>query len=211
MGIAYSPNFSDGDSCGKIFGGSVKRVFAPSFGIYYSSIEDLHLFYEVGDAPYGFIGRASCRRPLEEPFRTWSDGISQGQRFPFVLPTPGDPANKNLGLFGIYLPIQGSPGIRIHNRCPTPTLQFQHSARPSVPQHGVDPGLCRDPGTPADSQYGIQSRVIRNCVLAFEAAERCAGHATMRPGAGEPAFTRARTERSQRNARSRWACLISCK
>ena len=30
-----------------------RPAFALRSGLYYTSIEDLHLFYEVGDAPYG--------------------------------------------------------------------------------------------------------------------------------------------------------------
>ena len=40
-----------------------------------------------------------------------------GQRFPFILPTPGDPKNKTLD-YSVFLPIQGSPGYDIHNTVP---------------------------------------------------------------------------------------------
>src|SRR2546428_5791308 len=76
-------------------------------------------------------GRASCRR---EPFRTRSDGSSQGQRFPFVLPTPGDPKNKTLD-YSVFLPIQGSPGYDIHNRVPYAehyNLSIQRELSPSM-------------------------------------------------------------------------------
>jgi hypothetical protein len=52
FGLAYSPGFSEG-ALGKIFGGPGKTSIRASFVIYYTSIEDLNLFYEVGDAPYG--------------------------------------------------------------------------------------------------------------------------------------------------------------
>ncbi len=116
VGIAYSPGFSDGIG-GKIFGGPGKTSIRAAFGIYYTSIEDLHLFYEVGDAPYGLYWPSIVPPTFEEPFRTRSDGSSQGQRFPFVLPTPGDPANKTLD-YSVFLPIQGSPGYSIHNKVP---------------------------------------------------------------------------------------------
>src|SRR5207253_3852776 len=54
---------------------------------------------------------------FEEPYRTRTDGSSQGVKFPFTFPTPGDPANKTLD-YGRYLPIQYSPGYDIHNRMP---------------------------------------------------------------------------------------------
>ena len=116
VGVAYSPGFSDGIG-NKIFGGPGKTSVRAAFGIYYTSIEDLHLFYEVGDAPYGLYWPSIVPPLFEEPFRTRSDGSSQGQRFPFVLPTPGDPSNKTLD-YSVFLPIQGSPGYDINNRVP---------------------------------------------------------------------------------------------
>jgi len=116
VGIAYSPDFTDGIGK-KIFGGPGKTSIRAAFGIYYTSIEDLHLFYEVGDAPYGLYWPSIVPPLFEEPFRTRSDGSSQGQRFPFVLPTPGDPKNKTLD-YSVFLPIQGSPGYDINNRVP---------------------------------------------------------------------------------------------
>ena len=52
FGLAYSPGFSDG-LLGKIFGGPGKTSIRASYGIYYTSVEDLTLFYEVADAPFG--------------------------------------------------------------------------------------------------------------------------------------------------------------
>lgn len=116
VGLAYSPGFSDGIGK-KIFGGPGKTSVRAAFGLYYTSIEDLHLFYEVGDAPYGLYWPSIVPPLFEEPFRTRSDGSSQVQRFPFVLPTPGDPKNKTLD-YSVFLPIQGSPGYDTHNRVP---------------------------------------------------------------------------------------------
>jgi hypothetical protein len=109
FGLAYSPGFSDG-ALGKIFGGPGKSSIRASFGIYYTSIEDLNLFFEVADAPFGLY-------LFEEPFRTRTNGLSQGQRFPFAPPIPGDPANKNLD-FSVFEPITSSPGYDTHNKLP---------------------------------------------------------------------------------------------
>lgn len=115
-GLAWSPGFSDG-ILGKVFGGPGKTSIRVAWGLYYTSIEDLNLFYEVGDAPFGLYWPSIVPPMFEEPFRTRSDGSSQGQRFPFTFPTPGAPENKTLD-YSIYLPIQGSPGYDIHNRVP---------------------------------------------------------------------------------------------
>jgi hypothetical protein len=116
LGLAYSPGFHDG-ALGKIFGGPGKTSIRAAFGIYYTAIEDLNLFYEVGDAPFGLYWVSPNPTMFDEPFRTRSDGTSQTQRFPFTFPIPGAEANKTLD-YSIYLPISYSPGYSIHNRMP---------------------------------------------------------------------------------------------
>jgi hypothetical protein len=116
LGIAYSPGFKDG-MAGKIFGGPGKTSIRAAFGIYYTSIEDLNLFYEVGDAPFGLYWVSPNPVNFDQPFQEVANGMSEGQRFPFVFPKPGSPANKTLD-YSIYLPISFSPGYDIHNRPP---------------------------------------------------------------------------------------------
>jgi hypothetical protein len=117
-GIAYSPAFKDG-LLGKIFGGPGKSSIRAGYGLYYTSIEDLNLFYEVGDAPFGlyYVSNTSQQPSLDQPFQNRADGSSAGQRFPFNLPTPGAPSNKTLD-YSPYLPISNSPGYSIHNQLP---------------------------------------------------------------------------------------------
>jgi hypothetical protein len=115
-GIAYSPGFHDG-ILGKITGGPGKTSIRAAFGIYYTSIEDLNLFYEVGDAPFGLYWVSPQPVLFDQPFVTRMDGTSQGQRFPFTFPIPGSPANKTLD-YSVYLPLSYSPGYSIHNRLP---------------------------------------------------------------------------------------------
>ncbi|PYX28326.1 MAG: TonB-dependent receptor [Acidobacteria bacterium] len=116
LGLAYSPGFKDG-VMGKIFGGPGKSSIRASYGMYYTSIEDLNLFYEVGDAPFGLYWVSPNPVMFDQPFLTRADGSSQTQRFPFTFPVPGDPANKTLD-YSRYLPIAYSPGYDIHNRLP---------------------------------------------------------------------------------------------
>jgi len=115
-GVAYSPDFHDG-LLNKITGGPGKTSIRAAYGIYYTSIEDLNLFYEVGDAPFGLYWVSPEPTLFDQPFVTRSDGSSQTQRFPFTFPIPGSPANKTLD-YSIYLPISYSPGYSIHNRMP---------------------------------------------------------------------------------------------
>jgi hypothetical protein len=116
VGLAYSPGFHDG-VLGKVFGGPGKTSIRAAFGVYYTAVEDLNLFYEVGDAPFGLYWVSPEPTMFDEPFRTRSNGVSQNQRFPFKFPIPGDPANKTLD-YSVYLPISYSPGYSIHNRLP---------------------------------------------------------------------------------------------
>jgi len=118
IGLAYSPSFSDG-VLGKVFGGPGKSSIRASFGLYYTSVEDLNLFYEVADAPFGLYWTSPGSVDFSEPFRNRLDGGTdgEGQRFPFTAPTPGSPANKTLD-FSVYEPMSYFPGYDIHNKLP---------------------------------------------------------------------------------------------
>lgn len=116
LGLAYSPGFSDG-ALGKIFGGPGKTSIRAAFGLYYTSIEDLNLFYEVADAPFGLYWATPVPVMLDEPFRIRTTGQSLTQRFPFTVPIPGAASNKTLD-FSIYEPFTYYPGYDIHNKLP---------------------------------------------------------------------------------------------
>ena len=118
LGLAYSPDFSDG-VLGKVFGGPGKTSIRAAYGIYYTSVEDLNLFYEVADAPFGLYWSSPTPVPFAEPFRNRLDGggksSGEGQRFPFTVPIPGSPANKTLD-FSVYEPMSYFPGYDTHNK-----------------------------------------------------------------------------------------------
>jgi len=116
LGLAYSPGFSDG-VLGKIFGGPGKSSIRMAYGLYYTSVEDLNLFYEVADAPFGLYWTSPVSVMFDEPFRIRATGGSLGQRFPFTAPVPGAPSNKTLD-FSVYEPFNFFPGYDIHNRPP---------------------------------------------------------------------------------------------
>lgn len=114
LGLAYSPGFSEG-ALGKIFGGPGKTSIRAAFGLYYTSIEDLNLFYEVADAPFGLYWTSPVSVLFEEPFRTRANGAPLGQRFPFTAPVPGAASNKTLD-FSVYEPMNFFPGYNTHNK-----------------------------------------------------------------------------------------------
>ena len=116
LGLAYSPGFSDG-ILGKVFGGPGKSSVRASYGLYYTSVEDLNLFYEVADAPFGLYWTSPVSVMFDEPFRVRATGASLNQRFPFTAPVPGAPSNKTLD-FSVYEPFNFFPGYDIHNKLP---------------------------------------------------------------------------------------------
>ena len=116
LGLAYSPGFSDG-ILGKIFGGPGKSSIRAAYGIYYTSVEDLNLFYEVADAPFGLYWTSPVSVMFDQPFIVRASGQSLGQRFPFTAPIPGAASNKTLD-FSVYEPFNYFPGYNIHNVLP---------------------------------------------------------------------------------------------
>lgn len=115
IGLAYSPEASSG-LLSRITGGPGKTSIRAAYGVFYSSIEDLTLGWEIGDAPFGQYWNSIAPVLLQEPYVTRSTGASQGQRFPFVFPVVGG-SNQNVD-FSPFIPIAGSPGYDIHNRVP---------------------------------------------------------------------------------------------
>jgi Carboxypeptidase regulatory-like domain len=116
LGLAYSPGFSDG-ILGKIFGGPGKSSIRAAYGLYYTSVEDLNLFYEVADAPFGLYWTSPVSVLFDQPFVVRATGQSLGQRFPFTAPVPGAASDKTLD-FSVYEPFNFFPGYDIHNKLP---------------------------------------------------------------------------------------------
>jgi len=112
IGLAWSPGFTDG-ALAKIFGGPGKTSIRAAYGIYYTAIEDMTLFVEVGDAPFGLFYVSPTEVYLEEPYKDRRRGNDPGQRFPFTIPPPGA-----TGIWPTYQPIASSPGFTTDNVLP---------------------------------------------------------------------------------------------
>jgi hypothetical protein len=95
LGLAYSPSSSEG-FLGKLFGGPGKTSIRVGAGLYYTSVEDLAQFLEVGDPPYGLYYGSSNSPVLESPYLVRSIGgpVSGAPRFPFTFP-PTNVSAKN--------------------------------------------------------------------------------------------------------------------
>ncbi len=82
LGFAYSPD--------------AKTSIRAGFGLYYTSVEDLSQFLEVGDPPYGLYYGSASPPLLESPYITRASGQNVGQRFPFPYPpTNVSPSNPD--------------------------------------------------------------------------------------------------------------------
>jgi hypothetical protein len=91
LGLAYSPNVRGG-ILGKLTGGPGKTSIRAGYGIYYTTVEDLSQFLEVGDPPYGVFWVSTAPPFFEAPFNARGNGLPEpasGQSpFPFVFPSP---------------------------------------------------------------------------------------------------------------------------
>jgi hypothetical protein len=86
LGLAYSPG-ADSGFIAKLTGGPGKTSIRAGFGLFYTSVEDLTQFQEVGDPPFGLFF-ATTGTFFEQPFTDRGTGDST-QRFPFAFPPKG--------------------------------------------------------------------------------------------------------------------------
>jgi hypothetical protein len=110
VGLAYSPGFTEG-VVGKVFGGPGKTSIRASYGIFYTTLEGLTQFYEVGDAPANLFFVAPTQVYFDLPFKARRSSDDPGQRFPFS----NNPQTIN---FAQFLPIAASPGFDFRNKLP---------------------------------------------------------------------------------------------
>jgi hypothetical protein len=88
LGLAYSPSWDSG-FLAKLTGGPGKTSIRAGWGLFYTSLEDLTQFQEIGDVPYGLFFSTSGTF-LETPFAPRdSSGLPIIQRFPFAFPPKG--------------------------------------------------------------------------------------------------------------------------
>ena len=88
LGLAYSPG-ADSGLLAKITGGPGKMSIRAGYGIFYTAVEDLTQFQEIGDAPYGLFYVSPVAPIFETPYIDRASGNPEGQRFPFVFPPKG--------------------------------------------------------------------------------------------------------------------------
>ena len=119
VGIAYSPKWDSG-LLGKLAGGPGKTSFRAAWGLFYTSVEDLTQFVEVGDSPYGLFYVSPSPPVFATPYIDRATGHNEGQRFPFIFPPTNSSASHPDTTFNwpAVEPISGAPVFFHQNRMP---------------------------------------------------------------------------------------------
>ncbi len=119
LGLAYSPKWDSG-LLGKLVGGPGKTSFRAAWGLFYTSVEDLTQFVEVGDSPYGLFYVSPSPPLFATPYIDRATGNNEGQRFPFIFPPTNSSASHPDTTFNwpAVEPISGAPVFFHQNRMP---------------------------------------------------------------------------------------------
>jgi len=119
IGLAYSPNWSDG-FLGKLTGGPGKTSIHLGAGRFFSSPEGLTVAYPTGNPPYGLTYTSPEPPLMATPFVGALTGTQYIQQFPVNVPpytvSPSNPdANVN---WARYTPISGAGSVWYQNKTP---------------------------------------------------------------------------------------------
>jgi hypothetical protein len=119
LGLAYSPGIDSG-FIAKLTGGPGKTSIRVGYGIFYTSVEDLTQFQEIGDPPYGLFYVSPAPPLLETPYIDRGSNNPEGQRFPFIFPpTNVGPRNPDTTFnWPGVLPLSGTLAYNTHNVMP---------------------------------------------------------------------------------------------
>ena len=176
LGLAYSPNFSNG-ILHKLFGDSGKSSIRAGYGLYYTNIEGANTF-NFAAAPYSLFYFSSAPPLFATPFITRASGQNLGQRFP--IPPVTSSSNIDWSQFlpfgGNRAPLIDSPtpyaehvNFSIQRQLESSTLltlayvgTFGHHLILNADNNPGDPALCLSvsqpsqvmPGTPTCGPFG---------------------------------------------------------
>jgi hypothetical protein len=184
LGIAYSPNFSEG-LLRKITGGAGKTSIRAGVGRFFTSVEGLTIAYPTGNPPYGLTYTSPESPVMATPFVGALSGTNYVQQFPVNVPPYNvSPTNPDASIdWSRYTPINGAGSVYLHNKSPYTmstnlTIERQLTAntllsvgyigslsRHLLAVHSVSPGnpaLCLSlsesqdvaPGSPACGPFG---------------------------------------------------------
>ena len=119
LGVAYSPNFSDG-ILGKLTGGPGKTSIRAGAGRFFTSVEGLTIAYPTGNPPYGLTYTSPESPVMTTPFVGALTGTNYIQQFPVNVPPYNvSPSNPDANIdWSRYTPISGAGSVYLHNKSP---------------------------------------------------------------------------------------------
>src|SRR6202171_4147718 len=176
LGIAYSPNFSNG-FLGKLTGGPAKNSIRAAAGRFFTAVEGLTIAYPTGNPPYGLTYTSPESPLMATPFVGALSGKNYIQQFPVNVPPYNvSPTNPFPNLdWSRYTPISGAGSVYRYNKTPYTmsanlTIERQLSSntllsigypgslsRHLLAVHSVSPGnpaLCLSLSQPQDGAPG---------------------------------------------------------
>ena len=184
IGLAYSPNFSDG-ALGKLFGGSGKTSIRTGWGLFYNPIEELVLAQFGAEPPFG--GSSSLSDVFfNTPYVNQADFQTPNPFGGIITPTKGQPTDLSLFrpilLYGEFQPHLRSQytsqyNLTIQRELSASTmlqigyvgsqghrLLASHDINPSTPQTCLDINTVMGAGTCAptseDEQFIIPASAV---------------------------------------------------
>jgi Carboxypeptidase regulatory-like domain len=119
LGVAYSPNFSDG-LLGKLTGGPGKTSIRAGAGRFFTAVEGLTIAYPTGNPPYGLTYTSPESPVMATPFVGALTGTNFVQQFPVNVP-PYTVSAKNPDTsinWSRYSPISGAGSVFPGNKTP---------------------------------------------------------------------------------------------
>ena len=119
LGIAYSPNFSDG-ILRKLTGGPGKTSIRAGAGRFFTSVGGLTIAYPTGNPPYGLTYTSPESPVMATPFVGALSGTNYIQQFPVNVPPYNvSPSNPDTSVdWSRYTPISGAGSVYLHNKSP---------------------------------------------------------------------------------------------
>ncbi len=119
LGIAYSPNFTDG-ILGKLTGGPGKTSIRAGAGRFFTAVEGLTIAYPTGNPPYGLTYTSPESPVMATPFVGALTGTNFIQQFPVNVPPYNvSPINPDTNIdWSRYTPISGAGSVFRGNKTP---------------------------------------------------------------------------------------------
>jgi hypothetical protein len=120
VGLAWSPQATQGSIVQKLLGGPGSTSIRASFGNFYTAIDALSIATLAANAPYGTTYTSPAPPLFGTPFVSAASGQNFGQPFPYTFAPLNSSRTHPDRTFdwSKFEPISGIPGYDVHNRAP---------------------------------------------------------------------------------------------